>query len=307
MGTEYLIKLVAAPFTPMDGEGKLNLKMIAPYAAYLTEAGIAGAFICGTTGECPSLSLEERKSILEEWTAVAYGNLKVICHVGGNCIGESMDLASHAEKNGAYAVAAFSPFFFKPGSAQEMIDYFKPIAASASSIPFYYYTIPSLTGVNIPVSEVLAAVGDQIPNFAGVKFTHYDLYDMQKCIALGKFEVLHGFDETLLCGLSLGVKAAVGSTYNYLPALYQGLWKAFDRSDIASARGMQQSSVELVKVLNKYRGGVVAGKAIMSMIGLDCGPCRLPLRNLSAEELRDLKKDLMLIDFFRLSALRSVE
>lgn len=305
MNKSELRNLIAAPFTPMHGNGELNLGMIAPYATYLIEAGISGAFVCGTTGEGPSLTVKERKSVLEEWTRVANGDLKVICHIGGTCLEETMELASHAERSGAYATAAVSPYFFKPGSPQEMVDYFKPVASAASSIPFYYYNIPSFTGVNMPVSDVLASVGDQIPNFAGVKFTHYDLYDMQKCIAMGRFNVLHGFDETLLCGLSLGVKGAVGSTYNYLPGLYLGLWRAFEGGDMESARRMQQMSVDAVKVLNRYRGGVVAGKAIMKMIGIDCGPCRMPLKNLSEAELDAMRGELSAMDFFRLSALKA--
>ena len=300
-----LRNLIAAPFTPMHENGELNLDMIASYAAYLIEAGVSGAFVCGTTGEGPSLTLKERKSVLAEWTRVSNGDLRIICHIGGTCLADTVELAQHAEKNGAYATAAVAPFFFKPGTADEMVEYFKPVASAASSIPFYYYNIPSFTGVNMPVSEVLSAVGDQIPNFAGVKFTHFDLYDMQKCLALGRFNVLHGFDETLLCGLSLGVKGAVGSTYNYLPGLYSGLWRAYEAGDMNTARRLQQASVDVVKVLNRYRGGVVAGKAIMKMIGIDCGSCRMPLRNLTDEELEAMRGELHDVDFFRLSALKA--
>jgi N-acetylneuraminate lyase len=117
--------------------------------------------------------------------------------------------------------------------------------------------------------------------------------------------VLHGFDETLLCGLSLGIKGAVGSTYNYLPGLYNGLWRAYEAGDMEMARRLQQASVDVVKVLNRYRGGVVAGKAIMKMIGIDCGPCRMPLKNLSEAELDAMRGELSAMDFFRLSALKA--
>lgn len=299
-----LRNLIAAPFTPMHENGELNLGVIASYAAYLTQAGVSGAFVCGTTGEGPSLTMKERKAVLSEWTRVSNGDLRIICHIGGTCLADTVELAEHAESNGAYATAAVAPYFFKPGTAKEMVEYFKPVASAASSIHFYYYNIPSFTGVNMPVSDVLAAVGDQIPNFAGVKFTHFDLYDMQKCLALERFNVLHGFDETLLCGLSLGIKGAVGSTYNYLPGLYNSLWRAFAAGDMGMARRMQQASVDVVKILNRYRGGVVAGKAIMKMIGIDCGPCRMPLRNLTVDELEAMRGELSGIDFFRLSALK---
>lgn len=96
-----LNRLVAAPFTPMGENGDINFRMIAPYAAYLIEAGVTGAFVCGTTGEGLSLTINERKLILEAWTEASKDELKIICHVGGNCLKESVEIAAHAEKHGA--------------------------------------------------------------------------------------------------------------------------------------------------------------------------------------------------------------
>ena len=76
---------------------------------------------------------------------------------------------------------------------------------------------------------------ESIPNFAGVKFTHSDFYDMQKCLSFdgGRYNVLNGFDEMLLCGLSLGVQRQLsGSTYNFMAPLYYDLWDAFTRGDL---------------------------------------------------------------------------
>ena len=88
---------------------------------------------------------------------------------------------------------------------------------------------------------------------------------MGECLELnnGEFEVLHGYDEILIAGLALGAVAGVGSTYNYLPAVYQNLFDAFKKGDICTARRMQQKSIEIVKIIIKYGGGVRGGKAIM--------------------------------------------
>ncbi len=302
MDIEKLEGLIAAPFTPMDSEGHLNLDMVGPYAEHLLNNGIAGAFVCGTTGEGVSLTLEERKRVLEEWLKNTGGKLKVKAHVGGNCLSDCRDLAAHAQKAGAYSVASFAPNFYKPSVVKDLVSFLASIAASAPDLPFYFYHIPSMTGVNLPVSDIMVEASKRIPNFAGVKFTHFDLYDMQKCLVFGdgQYNVLHGYDETLLCGLSLGIKSAIGSTYNYMASAYLHLWEAFDRSDMAEAREWQQLSVRMVNILNKFGGGVRAGKAIMGMIGIDCGPCRLPIRKLTREELVDLKSDLDQSGFFKL-------
>ena len=106
--------LIAAPFTPMDDGGEINLEPVGRYVDHLSESGVTGAFVCGTTGESPSLTTEERKSILEEWIKHAPGKLKIICHVGGNSLPQSIELARHAASVGADATGSFAPFFFKP-------------------------------------------------------------------------------------------------------------------------------------------------------------------------------------------------
>jgi N-acetylneuraminate lyase len=301
MKFEKLEGLIAAPFTPMDEKGDLCIAGIESFANHLIKSKVTGAFVCGTTGEGFSLKTEEREAVLENWVKYSRGKLKIICHVGSNCLSESKDLAAHAEKYGAYAIGCISPSFFKPGSAKELIDYLAPVAMAAPDLPFYYYNMPSMTGVNIQVSELFSLAKERIPNFAGVKFTHSDLYDMQKCIAFdnGRFEVLNGFDEILLCGITLGVSAAVGSTYNFMPSVYLELWDAYREGDINRARELQQFSVRVVDKLVKYKGAILAGKAIMGFLGVECGPCRVPLRTLSDEEKQSLKRELDEIGFFR--------
>jgi N-acetylneuraminate lyase len=301
MKIEMLNGLVAAPFTPMDEKGDLNLDQIDNYADLLINNGIMGIFVCGTTGESLSLTTEERKQVLEKWITVVGQKLKIICHVGSNCIKESTELAAHAQRKGAYAVGCIAPMFFKPSSARDLMDFLKPVAGSAPELPFFYYHFPVLTGIDIKASEIFK-LALSVPNFAGVKYTHSDFYDMQKCLAFdgGRFNVLNGFDEMLICGLSLGVKAAVGSTYNFLAPLYHEIWVAFSSGDLTRARQLQQFSVRVVDILVKYRGSTVAGKAIMELLGVDCGPCRLPLKSLSHDEKETMKKELAELKFFEM-------
>lgn len=293
--------LIAAPFTPMNGKGDICVENIEAYAHHLVESKVTGAFVCGTTGEGFSMTTEERKAVLSNWVKYSGGKLKIICHVGSDCLVQSKELAAHAEKEGAYAIGCISPSFFKPETANDLIEYLAPVAASAPNLPFYYYNMPSMTGVTIKVSELFPLAKERIPNFAGVKFTHSDLYDMQKCISFdnGRYEVLNGFDEILLCGITLGVHAAVGSTYNFMPSVYLDLWKAYHAGNLDKARELQQFSVKVVDKLVKYKGAILAGKAIMGFLGIECGPCRLPLENLTEEEKQSLKRELDEIGFFQ--------
>ena len=208
---ERLEGMVAATFTPMDENGDVNLSVIEKYADWIASTPIKGVFVCGTTGEFSSLTIDERKLILEKWVASAGKRFKVIAHVGSNCQRSAMELACHAEKAGADAIASIAPSFFKPGTVDELIDFFAPVCRSASELPFYYYNMPSITGVNLPVDRFLVEGRKKIPNLVGTKFTHNNLMEMGACIDLEqhKFEVLHGFDEILIAGLSMGAEVHI--------------------------------------------------------------------------------------------------
>ncbi len=294
------IELIAAPFTPMNSKGEVKLDVIPAYARHLIDAGISGSFVCGTTGEGVSLTVKERKETLQTWITAAGEDLSIICHVGGNNLKECQELAAHAEQKGAAATASFAPTFFKPGNAKELVSFLEGIAAAAPGIPFCYYHMPLMTGVNLPASEILEEAAERIPNFKGLKYTNHDLYDMQKCLHYqgGKYKIFSGHDEVFLASLSLGARSFVGSTYNYIPGVYSRIWNAFQQGNREEAIRWQYFSVQLVTLLIKYGGGVRAGKAIMKLIGLDCGPCRLPIRPFTDKEFLNMKEELNELGFF---------
>ncbi|WP_295937977.1 dihydrodipicolinate synthase family protein [uncultured Alistipes sp.] len=291
--------LIAAPFTPMAADGTLDTSVVKPYADMLVACGVTGVFICGTTGESASLTTSERMAVAEAWTSAASGRLRVIVHVGTNCAADAIELSRHAQRCGADAIGAMAPYFFKPQTAEELVAWFTPIANS-NELPFYYYNMPSMSGVSVSVPRFLELGGKAMPTLAGVKFTHNNLMEMSQSLMLenGRFEVLHGYDEILLCGLSLGATAAVGSTYNYAAKVYNRLIDAFRAGDIAAAAKLQQYSVKIVEVIVRHGGGVRGGKAIMKLLGVDCGSCRLPLAPFSDPEYAELKAELEAIDFF---------
>lgn len=294
-----LTGLVAAPFTPYKPDGALDVKTVPKLAALLVHNGVGGAFVCGTTGEGQSLSMEERKQLVTAWRAATPPKLKLVVHVGHLSLGASCALAKHAEESGADAIATIAPSFFKPAGTPELVAWCQQIAAAAPSLPFYYYHMPAMTGVTISATDFLRQAQDKIPTLAGVKFTHEDLLDYGCAgeVAPGRYAMLFGRDEILLAGLSLGATGAVGSTYNYAAPLYLDLIAAFNRGDMLGARKTQAQAREFITVLNQH-GGLAAGKLIMKLIGVDCGPVRLPLRQPTAEQERSLRNGLEQIGFF---------
>ncbi len=282
--------LIAAPHTPFHATGSLNIARVAEQAEGLITSGVSGAFVCGSTGEGASLTVDERRQVAEAWIRAAKGRLKIVVHVGHNSVYEAANLAAHAASIGADAVASLAPSYFKPNGIDELIEYCRIIAASASNIPFYYYDIPSMTGVNLPTAEFLRRGPSRIPNLHGVKYTNQDMMGLQECLAVehGRFDIVFGVDEALLAGLTFGLQGAVGSTYNFAAPLYLDIIQAFAAKDFETARRLQQKSVAMVRVLFRY-GGMRAGKAMMGLMGIDCGPVRSPQKPLTAEEIQQMK------------------
>jgi N-acetylneuraminate lyase len=292
--------LVSAPFTPMKEDGSLNLSVIPRYYEMLVANGAAGAFICGSTGEGVSMTSAEKMAVAEAWASCARSNpgFKVMALLGGTNINDCKELARHAKKIGLYGVSFTAPFYFKPADVKQLAECCKAIADEVPDMPFYYYHIPVLTGVDIPMFELLQAVDGYIPNFAGVKYTHEDFMDFLSCMNYkgGKYDMLWGRDENMLSALVLGVQGAVGSTFNYAAPLYSQLISAFDLGDLETARKLQQKSIDMIRLLGKY-GGIATGKAYMKLIGIDCGEFRLPVKNMNTEQHEEFKRDVEQLNF----------
>lgn len=300
MANKKLQGLIAAPFTPMHKDGSLNLDLIPSYYEMLKANGITGAFICGSTGEGVSLTLKEKKAVAEAWAACSRNDdrFTVMPLVGGTCLQDSIELAVHARETGLDAVSFTAPFYFKPANVELLARCCRDVASAVPDMPFYYYHIPVLTGVGFPMIDLLKAVEDSIPNFAGIKYTHEDFMDFQSCIHFrqGKYDMLWGRDENMLPALSLGSRGAVGSTYNYAAPLYYELIQAFNEGDLQKAQALQQKSIDMIRLLGKY-GGIATGKAYMKLINLNCGDFRLPVSNMTEAAFELFKNEVEQLDF----------
>ena len=300
MKIEHLQGLIAAPFTPFHSNGKLDISLIPAYYTFLKQNGITGAFINGSTGEGVSISLQEKKAVAQAWANCSNRDpdFKVMVFLGGTCLADCIDLAKHAYDIGLYAVSLTAPFYFKPANVDMLAQACIQVAESVPNMPFYYYHIPVLTGVNLPMFDLVQALDGKLPNFAGIKYTHEDFMDFQSCMSYkeGKYDMLWGRDENMLSALVLGAKGAVGSTFNYAAPLYYDLIDAFNTNDLIKARALQQKSINMIRLLGKY-GGISVGKAYMKVVGLDLGEFRLPVKNMSAEQFDLFKKDVQSLNF----------
>lgn len=298
---EKIKGLIDAPFTPFYENGEVNYEPIEAYARLLAKNGLKGVFINGSSGEGYMLTEEERMRLAERWMAVAPKDFKVIVHVGSTCVKSSRKLAEHARAIGAWGIGAMATPFPRIGRIEELVKYCEEIACGAPNLPFYYYHIPAFNNAYLPMLDFLKAVDGRIPNFAGIKYTYESLYEYNQCRLYkdGKFDMLHGQDETILPCLAMGgAQGGIGGTTNYNGRELVGILDAWAAGDLETAREKQNFSQEVINVICNYRGNIVGGKRIMKLIGLDLGKNRTPFRNMTDEEEVAMRAELEAIHFF---------
>ncbi|MDO4574619.1 MAG: dihydrodipicolinate synthase family protein [Planctomycetia bacterium] len=275
--------LTSATYTPMTPDGELNLSVIPDYVEYLIGKKLNALYVCGTTGEGISLTTDERKKLVDAFVTAVNGRIPVVVQVGANSVPECVALAAHAQRAGANAISATAPSYYKVTTETALLDFMKRLAAGAADLPFYYYHIPSFTGAALDMARFLKLAESEIPNLAGLKYTDTKVFEYQECLTMenGRFEVLWGCDEMLLSALVVGAKGGIGSTYALIPSVYQGILGAWERGDLPTARYLQLQSWKYVRWCNASGPFHAVQKYLLSLLGLEMGPCRVPLGNLS--------------------------
>ncbi|NEE01569.1 dihydrodipicolinate synthase family protein [Phytoactinopolyspora halotolerans] len=293
------VALLTAVFTPFDDDGRLALDRVEAQAKALAEWDCPAVFVAGTAGEGASLSVAERKDLVERWCEVAGGQLDVIVHVGHTSLAEARRLAAHAQASGARAIASVAPYFHRPGDVEALVSFCADIADAAPTLPFTYYHIPGATGVHLRASDVLVAARDRIPTFAGIKYAHSDLTDLQRCLELAdsRHEVFVGAAKLLLASIGIGARAAIGSVYNFAAPLYRRMLDHIEKGERREAQRCQYLAQQAIDIVAGYGGELPGFKAATKLTGLDCGPCRSPLRSPDEHGLELMRADLERVGF----------
>lgn len=290
--------LIAATFTPFDERSQVDPAPIPAMVERLIAQGITGLYVCGSTGEGPSLSTEERKTVAKAYVDAVAGRIPVMIQVGHNSIEEARVLARHAASIGADAISAVSPSYYLPGSTDVLVKTLAHITDAVPGLPFYYYHIPQLSGLSVNMLEFLEQAPALISSLAGIKFSSREVEVMQQCLVFdgGRYNILFGVDEMLLSGLVSGAHGAVGSTYNFLAPLYHKVLEHLEQGHMEAARNCQLEAAEIVQVMLRYHG--LSGlKGALSISGMPFGSTRLPLTPLSTGEYEALKKELAILGF----------
>jgi len=295
MNVEKITGLIAAPFTPFTADGEVNLSLIEAYADMLFRNGVSGAFVCGSSGEGQSMSIAERIAVAEAWLKAAPKGFKIIVHAGSNSLPDVKTLLAHAQAKGAYAGGVLAPSYHKPSKVADLARWFADIAKAAPELPVYYYHIPSMTGVNFPVIDLLNELDGKVPNFAGVKYTYENLMDYSQCLEFKnrRYDMLFGRDELLHSSMLMGARGAVGSTFNFAAPLYLDIIAKTMAGNHEEANRLQtQAHTMLSSIFGLGIHPLCVQKGVMRFIGIECGNPRLPLAPLSSDDYSRIAKAL---------------
>lgn len=278
--------VLPALLTPMNEDGTaLNLDSTRRLVDHLLDRGIHGFFVAGGTGEGLLMTPDERRVLLETVVDQNRGRGKIIAHIGAIATPDAQRLAAHAASLGVDAVAAVPPIYFRV-DRKSIVDHYRLIAEAAAGVPTHVYNIPSATGVEINADLMRELI--EIPGIAGIKYSAYNLYDMQRIIHLrADITVLSGFDEVFVGGLAMGAHGAIGSTYNVMPSAFSAIYRAGMAGDWEMARQLQEKANRVIDAL--LSAPLFAGlKALITRHGIPCGVPRRPQRPLSADEQNTL-------------------
>ena len=270
--------------------GEVNYPMMEQLLRQQTEAGIRAVVICGTTGEAPTLSDQEKIELFRRAKKYVGDRCLVIAGTGSNNTEHTVFLSKAAEAAGADALLVVSPYYNK-ATPEGLVTHYSTIAA-AVHIPVIIYNVPSRTGLDIPVSVYQCLA--QIPNIAGVKEASTDVSKIARVRAAcpDDFAIWSGNDDQAAAVISLGGSGIISVLSNILPVETQALARAALDGDFDTAADLQIKLLPLIEVLFSEVNPIPV-KAAMKLTGFDCGECRLPLTAASLDTVKKLKNLLL--------------
>ena len=271
--------------TPFIGE-QINYPMVQRLLHRQIDAGIQAIVLGGTTGESPTLTDREKLELYRRGKEFVGDRALVICGTGSNDTKHAVELSIAAQEAGADALLVVTPYYNK-ANPEGLYAHYLAIAHSVH-LPVIIYNVPGRTGVDVPISVYQRL--SRLPNIAGVKEASTDIVKISRIRnACGSdLPIWGGNDDQAVAAMALGAQGVISVLSNVMPTETNAMAKAALDGDFDTASALQCGMLPLIDALFSEVNPIPV-KAAMEMIGFDCGPCRLPLAALSAENRKKLQ------------------
>ncbi|XP_064536820.1 N-acetylneuraminate lyase-like isoform X2 [Drosophila montana] len=231
-----------------DDRRSLDVRPINRYAEWLQSQMISGVLINGVVGEGPMMRVRERKANCEYWQRAAVRhNLMIMVQVGGAPLPDVLSLAAHAEEVRVSGVVTLPELFYRPRNVDQLVGYCQHVATRCRTRPFFYYHMPSMTGVDLDMVEFCAKAERSISNFMGLYYASADLEMGQRCLRFGRVVMLAS-TALLASGLMSGFNCSSLVVVNIRPDLVHKICEAFDDNELQLARDYQRELNQLIEI-----------------------------------------------------------
>ena len=270
--------------------GKVNYPLLEVLLRRQIDAGIHSVVLCGTTGESPTLSDNEKLEIIHRSKAFAGNQLTIIAGTGSNDTAHTISLSKAAAEVGADGLLIVTPYYNK-ATPDGLYKHYTAIAKNVK-IPIILYNVPTRTGVDIPIS-VYRELAD-LPNIIGVKEAAADITKIVRIrhYCPGDFHIWSGNDDMTVPILSVGGQGVISVLSNLYPNYVAEMTTAALHGDYTKAGQLQVRLSPLLKALF-HEVNPIPIKAAMQLTGFDCGSCRMPLTSASDETLQLLREAML--------------
>ncbi|MGP4065370.1 4-hydroxy-tetrahydrodipicolinate synthase [Oceanobacillus sp. M65] len=280
-------RVLTAMVTPFDHTGEIDYDQTDILIEYLLENGTDGLVIAGTTGESPTLSVDEKVNLFKHVVKVVKKRVPVIAGTGSNSTAASIQLTKEAEKCGVDAVMLVAPYYNKPNQ-RGMYEHFKTIA-NATTLPVMLYNIPGRSVVKLTADTIIEL--SKIPNIVSVKESTGDLDQAAEIIenTSDDFSLYSGDDSMTLPMLSIGADGIISVSSHIVGNEMQEMVNLYLNGDVKQAAAKHRKLVPVMSALFASPSPTPV-KAALQMKGIETGSVRLPLLPLTDEERNLLKE-----------------
>lgn len=274
--------------TPFNKDESINYDRLDELIDYHCSHGTDSIIICGTTGESATMTEEEHIECVKFTIDRAKGRIPVIAGTGSNCTKTAVEMSKEASEYGADGLLLVTPYYNKATQAG-LIAHYTAVAKEVKA-PIIMYSVGSRTGCNIEPATVAALVKG-VDNIVGIKEASGNISQVAKIMEMtdGNVDLYSGNDDQIVPLLSLGGKGVISVLSNVAPKETHDICEKFFSGDVAGSRDLQLRALPLIEQLFCEVNPIPVKKA-MALMGMDCGPLRMPLTELTAEHEKALEK-----------------
>lgn len=288
-------QVFTAMVTPMKPDGSVDYGQAVDLAKRLSTSGSDGLVLCGTTGESPTLSFDEKLQMFHEVVNALGGSVEIIAGTGSYDTNETIALTQAAEKAGVDGIMLVTPYYNKP-SQEGLYRHFKAVA-EAASLPIMLYNVPGRTSVNLLPETTARLAG--ISNITAVKEASGDLHQVGKLrqLAPDDFLIYSGDDSLTLPMMAVGGAGVVSVASHLVGRRIKEMIEAFASGKVKLAADIHKELIPLFDVLFIASNPAMVKRAL-GLMGLPAGPFRLPMVGPTEQEEAKLKEVLAIYGLF---------